>query len=156
MKELNRVKDLFLWIPIDKRIDQLGLPLPPRKPETRLPKFWLARDGNSLYFINNTEEILDSVSVSTGGFQTCDDVVLTVSSEEDYFYENVMPNEAVKIEEYHPIFDSDFIFEVVVIVKSKNEGNLIIKSPPEKGGVKEAVLLWNTGEVGRFTSITRI
>ena len=132
-----------------------GLPMPPRKPETRNPKFWLDRDGDDLYFINDSEEILDLVSAATGGFQTCDDAVLTVGSNNDYVYENVMPKEAVKIEEFDPFYDSDFILQVYIDVKSKNEGSLAIQSPAEKGGIKEAVLMWDTGEAGRYTSITR-
>ncbi len=39
----KRVNDEFNWIPMDKRIDKLGLPVPPRAPELRKPVFWLIR-----------------------------------------------------------------------------------------------------------------
>ena len=96
--------------------------MPPRKPEIRLPTLWLARDGNELYLVNASEETLDTVIAEGGGCLTADDDVLTVSSEENYQYENVPPNAAVKIEEYDGYFDLDFLLQVSVIVKSATLG----------------------------------
>lgn len=154
MKEHKRIEGKFSWVPMDKRTDRLGLPLPPRKPEKRKPKYWLTRDGGDLYFINNTDEILDLVSTATGGFQTSGDDVMTVGGN-GYIYDNVMPQEAVKIEEFDGFYDLDFVLQVEIHVKSKKEGSLIIKSPPEKGGIGETILLWDTGEEGKFVSIRK-
>ncbi len=143
MREPKRITGQFTWVPMDKRRDRFGLPLPPRKPEKRTPKYWLIRDYGDLYFINNTNDIIDFVSSSTGGFETCDDEVLPISGK-DYHYENVMPQEAVKIEGYDNYYDLDYVLQVEIIVKSEREGTLQIISPPKKGGVKkETVLLWN-------------
>lgn len=89
----------------------------------RKPKYWLARDGGELYFINNTEEVLDSVSTSTGGFATFGDDVATVNST-SYTYEDVLPQETVKIEEYDGYFDLDYVLQVTIHLESKIEGNL--------------------------------
>ena len=156
MKEPKRITGKFTWVPMDKRKDRFGLPLPPRKAEKRTPKYWLIRERGNLYFINNTNDIIDFVSSSTVGFETCDDVVLPVSGK-GYHYENVIPQEAVKIEEYDDFYDLDYVLWVEIVLKSEQEGTLQIQSPSEKGGIKkEAVLLWNTGETGKFVSVKKI
>ena len=156
MREHKRISDKFKWIPLDKRTDRFGLRLPPRKAEKRTPKFWLKRSQHELYFVNNSEEILELVDSSTGGFETSDDVTITVTSD-GYHYDNVKPQEAVKIEGFDDYYDLDYVLQVVIVVKSEQEGTLKIKSPPEKGGIKkEVVLLWDTGEAGKFVSIQKI
>lgn len=153
MREHKTIENGFTWIPPDERVSRFGGPLPPRKPETRRPILWLARDGQELYFVNASQETLDTVIAETGGCMTADDDVLTVSSESNYQYKNVPPDTAVKIEEYDLIFDSDFLLQVSIIVKSATLGCIEILSPPKKGGVEEMVLLWNTGEKGKYVSI---
>ena len=150
------VDEFFTWIPIDKRPNPFGppgwYPRPYRKPELRKPKYWLARDGGELYFVNNTDEVLDFVSSETGGFITADDDVSCVGGS-GYSYNKVMPLEAVKIEEFDGYYDLDFVIGVTIFVKSKKEGSLKIQSPSAKGGVGETVLLWDTGEEGKFVLI---
>lgn len=153
MKEHKVIKNGFSWVPMDKRKDQFGLPLPPRKPETRVPILWIARQDNELYLVNSSNEILDLVSTSTGGFQTADDDVLTVSDNTGYEYKKVKHNEAVKIEEYDAYYDLDFVLQVIVKVQSEKLGCLEIFTPAKKGGIEETVLLWNTGESGKHVSI---
>lgn len=156
MNEHKRIKSKFIWIPMDKRKDRLGQPLPPRKPELRKPIFWLNRDGNELYFVNNSDEILDIVSASTGGIQVWGDEIITVSTKSGYTYSNVEPQEAVKIESFNPFHDLDYILQVEIFVRSIEHGSKVIKSPPKKGGVGEVILLWNTGEEGSYVSIRNL
>ena len=156
MQKHKRFVDEFTWIPIDKRPNPFDLPgwypRPYRKPELRKPKYWLARNGGELYFVNNTDEVLDFVSTKTGGFLTADDDIVTLGCK-GYSYNEVMPLEAVKIEEFDGYFDLDYVIQVDIFVKSKKEGSLKIQSPAKKGGVGETVLLWDTGEEGKFVSI---
>ena len=155
MLKHKRFIDEFTWIPIDKIPSPFPAgwyPRPHRKPELRKPKYWLARNGGELYFVNNTDEVLDFVSSETGGFITADDDVSCVGGP-GYSYNKVMPLEAVKIEEFDGYYDLDFVIEVTIFVKSKKEGNLRIQSPSAKGGVGETVLLWDTGEEGKFVLI---
>ena len=128
-----------------------GLPMPPRKPEPRKPKYWLARVDYELYFVNDSHEILDMVSGSYGGFQTCADDVNSMSSEPGNYpiYRNVMPREAVKIDEFDPIFDSDFLIQEQVSVTTSNGERTTYISPVSKGSIGETVLLWNTDELGK-------
>ena len=159
MKEPKRITGKFTWVPMDRRKDRFGLPPPPRKAEKRTPKYWLIRDRGDLYFMNNTNDIIDFVSSSTGGFTSSDDDTLMINNGVDsgYHYKNVMPQEAVKIEEYDDFYDLDYVLWVEIVLKSEQEGTLQIQSPSEKGGIKkEAVLLWNTGETGKFVSVKKI
>ncbi|GLS84690.1 hypothetical protein [Paraferrimonas haliotis] len=153
MKDHKTIKDGFTWVPIDKRRSQFGGPAPPRTPETRLPILWLARDGGELYLVNNSKEPLEFVTASSGGFQTVDDDVVSVSSSNHYEYKNVMPNEAVKVEEYDGYYDLDYILGVYIKVQSPQLGCLEIASPSAKGGIGETVLLWDSGEAAKNVSI---
>ena len=97
---------------MDKRTDSFGLPLPPRKPELRKPLLWLDSKGldlgHELFLINSSDEILDSVSASSGGFHTFWDDVITVASE-FCEYKNIEPVGAVKIDEFDGYSDLDYV-----------------------------------------------
>ena len=77
-------------------------------------------------------------------FATADDAAIPVGSAEDYAYAHVQPGDAVKVDEYDMIFDSDFVLAVYIEIRSAKLGELKLASPAEKGGVNEAVLLWDS------------
>jgi hypothetical protein len=123
--------------------------------EMKKPLFYLIRYGEELYFVNDSTETLDSVSTSTGGCQTLDDGddVMAVSSKKPlYLYENVKPGEAVKVEYYDPYWDCDFLLQIEVNVSSLSQGNKIFRVSG-KGGVASTVLLWDTGEKGKYVDM---
>jgi hypothetical protein len=156
MKEHKTLSNRFEWVPPDKRRSRFGGgPVPPRKPETRVPILWLTRDGNELYLVNLSKEALDSVVVDSGGYLTADDDVVTVGSEAQYHYKDVKPNDAVKVDEYDGYYDLDYVLQVYLTIKSPSLGCIEISSPPEKGGVGETVLLWDSGESGKYVSIRK-
>lgn len=135
-------------------MDRLGQPLPPRKPEKRTPKYWLIRDENDLFFVNNTEEILEQISASTHGFTTYEDEMIPVGGK-CYEFENVIPREAVRVEEFEPMTDSDYVLQVEIRIQSKQGACLKMLSPSKKGGMTgESVLQWDTGEAGKWVSIS--
>jgi hypothetical protein len=109
----------------------------------------LARDGDDVYFVNHCTETLNNVASDSGGLLYIDeeegDIIVGGPK---YSYKNVMPGEAVKVENYHPMFDSDFILQLEVEVSSPAIGVKKFRVI-EKGGVKETVLLWDTGEAGK-------
>lgn len=137
MLEHKRLQNQFDWIPLDKRNNGF----PPRKPEIRVPVFWIACNDNELYFVNNSEETLDLVSVDTGNFQS--------GNERYTSYHDVLPNEAVKIEEYDGFYDLDFILQISLIIQSKIRGRIQILTGAKKGGIGETVILWNNNELGK-------
>jgi hypothetical protein len=154
MKEHKRVENKFTWVPADKRTSRFGGPMPPRKQENRHPLLWLAREGNEIYLVNSSEDTLDFVIATSGGFQTVDDDVIVANSKDEYEYKNVKPNDAVKVEEYDGFYDLDYVLHISLKVQSIDIGCLEIISPAKKGGVGETVLLWNTKENGKDVSIT--
>jgi|JYMV01.1.fsa_nt_gi hypothetical protein len=147
MKSTNQkiVSNKFKWIPMDERLDSLGLPLPPRSPEIRKPLLWIAIESQNnfvkdVYLVNETGENLETVIASTGGFQTLDDDVLGVSGS-DIEYKNIANCDAVKIDEYDVIADSDYVLQIYIKVKLKGKW-IDLKTSARKGGFEEEVLLW--------------
>lgn len=141
-REHKRFENKFPWVPYYKRIGRFGFPLS-NKIDDRIPVFWTAVSENELYFINGSDETLEYVRVKTGGFQTCDDVIVNVSTDGySYVYESVKPTEAVKIDEYDFYLDSDYLLQRDIEIKSPKHGMLEISTKPEKGGISECVLLW--------------
>jgi hypothetical protein len=111
------------------------------------------RDGEELYFVNDSTETLNSVSTCTGGCQTLDDEVMPVSSPDPlYLYKNVKPGEAVKVEHYDPYWDSDYLLQLEVELSSPTHGNKIFRVLG-KGGIDDTVLLWDTGEAGKYVNM---
>ena len=121
MKEHKRMLNKFEWIPPEKRVPRFPGPLPHRKPETRKPLFYVSRYGDDVYLINNTDETLTSVSSNSGGLQTLDDESMPVGGP-SYSYKDVKPGEAVKVENYDPFYDSDFLLQLEVEISSKTLG----------------------------------
>jgi hypothetical protein len=140
MIEPKVLKNAFTWTPTHSRQGRLGHS---RKADDRKPLLWLTRDGQELYLVNDSGEILESVRASSGGYGTADDQGIPVGSANGYVYEQVQPGEAVKVDEFDMIFDSDFVLAVYVEIRSAKLGHLELASPAEKGGVKKAVLLWD-------------
>jgi len=143
-----RVINKFTWIPHQDQPKHPAIPTPYRKPELRKPLYELRYDGEELYFVNFSDEVLDTVSSGSAGLQTVgDDEVMPVGGP-GYCYELVLPNEAVKVEHYDAYYDSDFLLQLILLVKSPSRGILEFRSMG-KGQVDVGVLLWDTGEFER-------
>jgi len=121
--------------------------VPPKETRVPLYRFYVS-DDDELYFVNDSEEVIDRVSYATGGFQTCDDDVVTVDSPEDggHVYLNVLPHEGVKIDEYDMILDSDFLLQPQVTIYSASMGERLFLGSASKGGFSGEVLLWSGEE----------
>ena len=153
MLEHITIENKFIWVPIDKRKSRFGGgPMPYRKPENRRPILWLAREKNDVYLVNSSEETLDFVIADGGGFFIDDDDIVTFGGKK-YEYKNVKPNNAVKVEEYDDFYDSDFFLQISLRVQSQKLGCINILSPTKKGGIGETVLLWDTGESGKYVLV---
>ncbi|TXI80911.1 MAG: hypothetical protein E6Q39_02015 [Crocinitomicaceae bacterium] len=155
MKDQKLIENGFTWVPPEKRKSRFGGTVSPRIPEARLPMLWLARDGHELYLVNNSGATLDVVTAGTGGFQTVDDQVAIIDSREVYQYIGVSQGSSVKVDEYD-ICDSDFVLQMFLKIKSENFGLIEIRLPATKGGGKEMVLLWDSGEPGEKVQIEKI
>lgn len=99
-------------------------------------------EGN-VWFVNNSDEILDEVRSDCGGFATFDDEVATMEMPNPMVYENVQPSEAVLIDTYNAMFDSDFMVCFGVAITSPSFGkNKSYSSGMSKGGNSDAVIHW--------------
>jgi hypothetical protein len=119
----------------------------------RVPLYYLEQDGGDVYFVNNSGETLDSVSSGSCGMQTVDDDVVSVGGPA-CSYENVKPGEAVKVESYHAVLDSDFLMQLDVGVSSPSKGRVAYRCWA-KGGVTSVVLLWDDGRPGSGVGVVR-
>tara|TARA_R110000737_G_scaffold344649_1_gene372053 strand:+ start:2771 stop:3253 length:483 start_codon:yes stop_codon:yes gene_type:complete len=156
MKENKIIVNGFIWLPLDKRKSRFGGEVSPRKPEIRKPLLWLARKNKELYLVNDSGENLDTVIIDTGGFCTQDDDIVTLTANKPYKYKDVKPREAIKVDEFDGFFDLDFLLQLRLRVKSSFFGCIDIQSPPEKGEIKETVLIWDTGENGKYVNVNKV
>lgn len=121
------------------------------KPEYRVPKYYFSffngpdcdALSKELYFINVSGETLKKVKSDVGGFSDN-----TTRELENLIYENVKNDEAVKINEFHIIYDSDFIkqLEITIItdgIIEKKYRCVVGKSDSNKFIIIE----WNNGDL---------
>ncbi len=143
IRSLNR----FKWVPLHIRT-----PFPPKPADNRMAIFWLARKGDAIWFVNESDEMLDYIKVYTGGYITLGEHlvggVATVSGK-DRIFKRVLIGEAIQIDEFDGNLDSDYCLSVRVELSSPSYPKLILQTDTTKGGVPETVLLWNTGESGK-------
>jgi hypothetical protein len=152
----HRLQNAFTWLPNHERppiFPWLPKPYYPNK-ELRKPLFWLS-GGSSCWFVNNSSETLTYVGALSGGFASVDDEApITVSSSQfRYYYEQVLPNEAVLVEELDIIFDSDFMMQITIEIDSPTFGKLKMRSEIGKGSIPETIFIWDSGEYAKYAQI---
>lgn len=135
MFQQQEVQYQFRWFPLHVR----NAGFPPRKPETRIPIFWLTRKDNELFFVNDSDELLDSVKIESNEFLTYDDFIVGLSNNK-FCYQNVGSHEAIKVIEYDDFFDLDVFFQFTFLIQSKTY-NTDITMLPKKGIINERVML---------------
>jgi hypothetical protein len=157
MKNKNKIiENEFIWIPLDKRKSKFGGDMSPRKPELRKPLLWLTRKNHSLYLVNGSDEIIDSIIISTGGFSTYDDEEVICVEDEGDEYKNIKPDTGIKVDRFDSYCDLDLILQIHLIVESQLIGCIDIKSIIGKEKIKETVLVWDTGENAKDVTVNKI
>ena len=152
MFEPKVLLDEFPWVPPERRLGRFG-PMPPRKPELRTPALWLTRSqGGELFLVNTSGERLEEVHASPVGFITCDEEVSTVQGGE-ITYRDVPDGAAVKVDEYDDYLDLDYVLGMQVRIRSPQHTHLQLQHLGGKGGIKEVVLLWANGDLGKDVQI---
>ena len=151
----------FQWTPIHLRLDKLGLPIPPRPADNRMPRIWITslppvekelKVGKDLvtdtYLVNSSGIILDSVIATTGGpargyAEDPDFLEAFHRSGEVIEYTNVANGEAVRIFEHERIYDSDWMLRIYIEVKM-NDKLIKLNTNFNKGikGFMEEALLY--------------
>lgn len=123
MFKKQRARGLFTWVPMHNRRDKLGLPVQPRPEDHRIPIFWLQRSKDDLFFINDSDEVLLSVSATSSGFTTDDEAASPIQGNQPArLYQKVLPGEAVKVDQYHPVNDSDYMLNLVLDLVNTKRG----------------------------------
>lgn len=111
--------------------------------------FSLLNYKGALYFVNESDETLDVVS--SDSFGLIEDSALEKNPK--YYYENVKPNESVKVEEYDDYYDLDYLLGFDIYIKSKTLGNIKITPPPKKGGVISQELVYKDLTTKRYVQL---
>lgn len=158
--EKRLLKHDFKWVePFQRKSRLPGNDKPHRigKPETRKPYLWLIRSLpkmsiSDLYLINDSGEVLEEVVSNIYGFLTDDDEIHSFSTKADYTYKDVQPGEAVRVEKYNLMYDSDYVLGLSIQITSKGLGEIEF-SNGTKGGINKAIILWDTLETGNNSSI---
>ncbi|WP_024539796.1 hypothetical protein [Comamonas badia] len=151
MFEPEVLQDQRQWVPPEQRTGRFG-PMPPRKPETRTPVFWLVRQGRGLYLVNASGERLDAVHASSIGFASFDEETATWQGG-GISYRDVPSGAAVKVDEYDDFYDLDYVLGMHLRIRSRRYPTLRVACVGEKGGIDEQVLLWNNGDAGKGVQI---
>lgn len=143
MFELNRLQDRFIW--------DFGSPTGRWARAIReqdQPLIWLdslsqqnGGYGHDLYCVNQTGETLDYLHVFS---------CVSTLVDESYFsqntpvgsYENIKPDEAVKVAQFDGYYDLDHVLAVALQVSSPTLGQQFLVSKAVKGGISHDVLLW--------------
>lgn len=147
----ERSMSQYDWVPHTIRTDRYGNVIPHPNPETRKPIYRTEGGSTSLHFINDSDQTLEYVKSSTGGFKTFDDASVTVTDNNQYRFEytDVLPGESVKVDTCDPQIDCDFVLCCYIEIKLPGSPPIEFSTTPEKGGFISEVLLWDTGEPGK-------
>lgn len=135
-----------LMTPLRSFDDSLLLFPNSRTDQSIAPVFSLARRGDLLFFVNHSDHVLDYVSSEASGALATGDGDVTFADGGRYHYPDVRPREAVLLDEYDMVLDSDFYIALEVHLASAALGQWSF-STTNKGGTGSIVLLWEDGFV---------
>lgn len=149
--EPKRLQNIPPWVAPEQTQNRFGGPESLRASEARRPMFRLVslRSSNSdeLFFVNDTDEVLEHVAASTGGFITADDAALSLEGA-NLVYHDVRPGEGVKVEAFDGYYDLDYVFQLGFEIVCC-QGTWRILTGAQKGSIAEQELLWDDGRPGR-------
>lgn len=115
--------------------------------------FSLMNYKGSMYFVNNSAEILTSVFAASYGYA---EDISTVNNPY-YNYMNVKPNESVKVEQYDNMYDLDYMLGLYITIESKKWGKIEIKPRNfNKGGVQAQALVYDDDTTPRYVILKKI
>lgn len=121
----------------------------PPRPIKREVIFSLMNYEGGLYFVNDSDETLKTVSSNSFGF------ILDAAIENNlkFNYSDIKPGESVKVEEYDEYYDLDYVLGFNIYIESDNLGKIVITPPCKKGGVIAQPLLYKDRITPRFVNI---
>ena len=118
----------------------------PPKPKRNI-KYALVRKGSDLYFVNQSDETVDQVSISSLGFLTVEDTVYIPEDDPSCMYKDVLPGEGVLVENY----DDSRVYNGYMLglyIYINNEYRISPRS--HKGGVRSQIIMYADGSTPRY------
>lgn len=141
----------FTWISPHLAADGITLRFPPHKPELRRPMLWLVSWYGQAWLVNLCHQAIPLVTVSRSGFGGGDESPCGYSASEDWVYRDVPPQHCVLVDEWDEIYSSDFYIHCGLSVTVPEIGEMFFRAGSKsKGHIDTQVLLWDTGEKGRY------
>ena len=124
----------------------------PPRPIQREVIFSLMKHEGALYFVNDSDEVLETVSSDSFGF--VEDASL--EGNPHFLYKDVKPGESVKVEEYDDYYDLDYVLGFYIYIESNALGRVKITPPFAKGGVRPQPLLYKDGTTPRLVDMSLV
>lgn len=124
----------------------------PPRPIIREVVFSLMNYKGGLYFVNESDDILKTVSSDSFGF------ILDSAIEDNpkFIYTDVKPGEGVKVEEYDNYYDLDYVLGFKIYIELNDIERIIITPPAKKGGVIAQPLIYKDGTTPRYVRVERL
>ncbi|RKE04176.1 hypothetical protein [Marinifilum flexuosum] len=153
MNKEKRIQDAWEWIPPQNRPSKFGgdLNVYPKN-ENRIPIYVIdsSEEDNEVFFINNSKKALKCVISSYSGEWTEN------KDDQKFFYENVLPGEAVKIDDFDPIYDYKEMIQQDVFIEDL-EGNRTRFFCVSYGSIiPETILLYNDNSRDKGVNIQEL
>jgi hypothetical protein len=110
------------------------------------PLIWLAvleLEGLDceVYLVNNSTEVISYIKPSSHGFFSSGEELLLLENNNKLDYKDIQPNEAVLVDSFNRLYDSDSNLILSMEIKSELTGNVIVTTESSKGEIKEQAIL---------------
>lgn len=109
------------------------------------PTLWLhvqrAENHECLvYFVNDSSEIIKYVKPTSFGYLSTGDGTATLINNNNRIYHNVLPKEAVLVDKFHLVYDSDSQIGLSIELDSHLTGSVRLSTPTTRGTIEETIL----------------
>lgn len=110
-----------------------------------LPTLWIhvqrAENNECLvYFVNDSSEIIKYVKPTSFGYFSTDDGTTTLINNNNRIYHDVLPKEAVLVDKFHLVYDSDSQIGLSIELDSHLTGSVRLSTPTTRGTIEETIL----------------
>jgi len=93
-----------------------------------------------VYFVNDSSEIIKYVKPTSFGYFSTDDGTTTLINNNNRIYQNVLPKEAVLVDKFHLVYDSDSQIGLSIELDSQLTGSVLLSTPTSRGTIEEIIL----------------
>lgn len=90
-----------------------------------------------VYFVNDSYEIINTLIPHSFGYISFDETTSPLQNNNQRTFSDVLQSEAVLIDTFHLIYDSDSYIGLSIEIDSPLTGHVIITTPASKGNIEE-------------------